>query len=314
MKLKQMLYGISTFIPGMDSLFHRGTGGAGSARYCYSVWLRHLVMAKKSGLNFHPKIVAELGPGDSLGIGIAALISGSEKYYAFDIVNHSNAQMNKRIFNELIALFENKTPIPDEDEFPDIKPSLLDYRFPEDVLDDGRMQHALEKSRVGSIEESIDGMNENESMIHFKVPWSDVCDQAKETVDLIYSQAVLEHVDDLRSAYRAMYSWLRPNGYISHQIDFRCHGTADEWNGHWRYSDFVWSLIRGKRKYLINREPHSRHLEIMLEEGFGIVCDHLYKLKSNIAKNELASRYKEIAEEDLITGGAFIQATKTANK
>lgn len=32
-------------------------------------------MAKKNGLNPYPKIVAELGPGDSLGIGLADTLS-----------------------------------------------------------------------------------------------------------------------------------------------------------------------------------------------------------------------------------------------
>jgi len=85
MKLRQLAYGIATFIPGIQSLRQKGTGGTDTSRYCYTIWLRHLVMAKSNGLNFHPKVVAELGPGDSLGIGLAALISGSDKYFAFDV-------------------------------------------------------------------------------------------------------------------------------------------------------------------------------------------------------------------------------------
>jgi len=87
MKLKQLIFGMATFVPGIYQLRAKGTGGTDSARYCYSVWLRHLVMAKRNGLNPYPRIVAELGPGDSLGIGLAALISGCDKYFALTSLN-----------------------------------------------------------------------------------------------------------------------------------------------------------------------------------------------------------------------------------
>ena len=77
MKLRhiaQLLFGISTFIPGVYKWRSKktGSGGAYSAKYCYSVYLRHMVMVKKSNLNTSPKVVAELGPGDSLGVGLMA--------------------------------------------------------------------------------------------------------------------------------------------------------------------------------------------------------------------------------------------------
>ncbi|MBM4372890.1 MAG: hypothetical protein FJ098_14650, partial [Deltaproteobacteria bacterium] len=79
--LRQLLWGIATFVPGVRFLDRRGTGGTGSARYCYSVWLRHLVLAKDRGLlDQVPATVAELGPGDSIGIGLAALLSGATAY------------------------------------------------------------------------------------------------------------------------------------------------------------------------------------------------------------------------------------------
>src|SRR3977135_940863 len=39
-----------------------------SARYCYSVWLRHLVNAWQQGLHTLPEVVVELGPGSSQGV------------------------------------------------------------------------------------------------------------------------------------------------------------------------------------------------------------------------------------------------------
>jgi len=310
MKIKQLIHGIATFVPGVNQYRAKGTGGTDSARYCYSVWLRHLVMAKSNGLNPYPRVVAELGPGDSLGIGLAALICGCDKYFAFDVVEHANAKRNAKIFDELVTLFKNRAPIPIDDEFPEVEPSLGKYDFPAEILDENRLQHALEKSRIERIRDSISDFQRKDSLIQYRVPWYDETILGKESVDMIYSQAVLEHVDDLRSTYRAMHSWLKSAGYISHQIDFKCHGTANEWNGHWAYSDFMWKLIKGKRPYLLNREPHSTHIAILIEEGFKVVCDNTIKSESSLTINELAPKFKSISSDDLITSGAFIQALK----
>lgn len=310
MKPKQLIYGIATFVPGVNQLRIRGTGGTDSARYCYSVWLRHLIMAKRNGLNSFPRIVAELGPGDSLGIGLATLISGCDKYFAFDVIEHANVERNTRIFDELVTLFKNRTPIPGDDEFPNVKPTLEEYDFPVDILGENRLQYSLEEPRIKRIRDSISDFHRKDSVIQYRVPWYDASILEKESVDMVYSQAVLEHVDDLRGTYRAMHSWLKSTGYISHQIDFKCHGTADDWNGHWAHSDFVWKLIRGKRPYLLNREPHSTHIAILDEEGFRVVCDKTIRSESRLTINELAPKFRSISSDDLITSGVFIQAVK----
>lgn len=310
MKLKQLIYGIATFVPGLNQYKAKGTGGTDSARYCYSVWLRHLVVAKRNGLNPYPKIVAELGPGDSLGIGLAALISGCDKYFAFDVVEHSNTERNLLIFDELVSLFKNKVAIPGDDEFPKIKPCLEDYSFPADIFNEKRLHDALDESRIMKIREAISHPQRKNSLVQCKVPWYDASVLESESVDMIYSQAVLEHVDDLRNTYRSMWLWLKPSGYMSHQIDFKCHGTADEWNGHWVYSDFMWKLIRGKRAYLLNRKPHSYHLTMLKEERFKILCDDATKSESTLSKEDLSPRFRSISDDDLTTSGAFIQAVK----
>ncbi len=103
---KAVLSGLATYIPGYD--YMRRTGGTDSARYCYAVWLRHLILANESFGAGLPTVVAELGPGDSIGIGLAALLCGAEKYYALDVVPYSDLRSNLRIFDELVRLFEQR--------------------------------------------------------------------------------------------------------------------------------------------------------------------------------------------------------------
>src|SRR5262249_16619127 len=97
---------------------------------------------------------------------------------------------------------------------------------------------------------------------------------------------------------------------MSHQIDFKCHGTSDEWNGHWCYSDLTWKIIKGKRRYLLNREPHSTHIALLKKENFTIVCDRTVRSKSNMTRSALAPRFRSMSEDDLTTSGSFIQAVK----
>jgi predicted SAM-dependent methyltransferase len=310
MKVMHIASGITTFIPWPNGLGVAPTGGTDSARYCYSVWLRHLEMARINKLNTNPKVVAELGPGDSLGIGLAALLSGAEKYYAFDVVEHASVKRNLEIFGGIVSLFKGRADIPGELEFPEVKPYLENYKFPNSIFSDERLNKALGDARIDRIRESIDRPNREGSMIEYRVPWFDRKVLKQDSIDVIYSQAVLEHVEDLVNAYQCMHAWLKPHGFISHQIDFRCHGTADLWNGHWTYSNFVWKLIRGKRPYLVNREPYSAHLRLLSVTGFHIVFEKKVKSQSNISRDNLATKFKHLSDDDLTTSGAFIQAIK----
>ena len=307
---KQLLYGLATFVPGVTWIAGRGAGSSASARYCYSVWLRHLVVASGNGFRTAPTTVAELGPGSSLGIGIAALLSGAERCLAFDVVAHATAAQNLVVLDELVELFRRRAPIPDEQELPEIFPRLDGYAFPHAVLSDARMAVALLPERIERIRISLRDTSAAGSMIQYRAPWSSEQVLERESVDMILSQAVLEHVDDLPDTYRAMQAWLRPGGFLSHQVDFRCHNMAKTWNGHLTYSDLVWTLIRGKRPYLINREPFSAHLRMLDKVGFAEPRTLVQETPSGVARQNLAKRYAELPDSDLSTSSALIQAER----
>ena len=117
-------------------------------------------------------------------------------------------------------------------------------------------------------------------------------------------------MDDLADVYQAMYLWLKPGGHVSHQIDFKCHDSADEWNGHWTYSDLMWKLVRGKETWLINRQPYSTHVDLLKRCGFRIVGEQLVRSPSHVTRQQLARRFQFLTDDDLTTADAFIQAVK----
>jgi len=311
LKAKALLSGMASWLPGYDVA--RTTGGTDSARYCYSVWLRHLVLAASSGRLRAgvPRSVAELGPGDSVGIGIAALLSGAERYYALDLLPYSDLMRSRALLEELVGLFRARATIPGEDEFPALKPALADLSFPFALLRDDALRAALDPTRLASIGEAIDRAADAPTLIVYQAPWNDPAVIRPSSVDFIFSQAVLEHVDDLEAVYAAMRTWLAPGGLMSHQVDFRSHRKADTWDGHWTYSDLAWKVVVGRRAFLLNREPYSRHLELLWRNGFEVVLDRPVRAESSLHRERLAPRFRVLSDLDRTTSGAYFLAVRS---
>src|SRR5688572_30727988 len=102
-KAPHVIKGMLTWIPLFNAWRMRraSPGGTDSSRYCYSVWLRHLTMLDQCGVKINGARVGELGPGNSIGLGLAALISGAASYVGLDIM-HFPANVNlEKMFEEM---------------------------------------------------------------------------------------------------------------------------------------------------------------------------------------------------------------------
>jgi hypothetical protein len=298
--------GVASFLPVVNRFTNRGSGGTESARYCYSVWLRHLVRASESGLPTDPGCVAELGPGDSLGIGLAAVLSGADRYIALDVKAHASPERNLRVFDELVRLFQACTPVPADDEWPLVQPKLSTYSFPTHILPSERLKACLSEARLADIRNAIRG-EQSEIRVSYRAPWSDPSILEPACVDLLFSQAVLEHVEDLETTYSAMRRWMKPGASMSHSVDFCSHGLTRDWNGHWSLGDVTWSVVRGSRRYLINRQPLSIHLDLLERNGFDLITVDRRREAAHPAFKP-AKRFRSLSADDASTRGAFIQA------
>ena len=302
-KVRHMLTGMLTFVPILNAWRqrHASTGGADSARYCYSVWFRHLSMLDQHGFKIKGAQVGELGPGDSLGLGLAALLAGAKGYTGLDIVPYSATSGLENIFEELVEMYLEKTPLPDDSEFPFVRPRIDSYDFPNHLTDSANLALKAETLR----QQIRVGLN-NSLLIDYRVPWTLLPQIREASLDLIFSQAVLEHVDNLNETYQAMYAWLKPNGYASHVIDFRAHGRSPYWNGHWAYSDWQWKLVRGKREFLLNREPISTHIAHAKRAGFQVLLLKEDQAPHRLEISALASRFQRMTPADARTSGVFV--------
>jgi SAM-dependent methyltransferase len=307
--------GLASYVPVLNRLSGRHTGGTVSARYCYSVWLRHFAVARANGLPDTPQAVVELGPGDSLGTGLAALLCGASRLYAFDVVAYADLSRNLTVLDDLIALFSRREPIPGHDEFPAVEPRLECYDFPHDLLPDDRLRAALDPERLETIRRALatpHGSRSGPIQVRYVVPWASTDTIEEETVDMVYSQAVLEHVTDLDLTYGALRRWLKPGGFMSHEIDFGSHGLTREWSGHWSCSDTTWRWIQGRKPYLLNRHAHSVHLRRLAAHGFQLVGDLRAETQGDIPRSRLAPRFRDYTDEDLRTRCALLQSVKPA--
>ena len=181
---------------------------------------------------------------------------------------------------------------------------MEDYGFPADILNAQTLARTLAPERVAALRRELEtGGGER---IQYAAPWYESGEIDRHCVGWVFSQAVLEHVDDLDGAYGAFTAWLAPDGVMSHQIDFKCHNMAVEWNGHWAAPDWLWRIVRGRRPYLLNREPVSTHFRMMARHGFEVVDMERVPRSDGIAPDRLPRRYQDLPGEDLTTAGAFI--------
>jgi SAM-dependent methyltransferase len=303
MELLPIAKGIASYVPGLYAWRSRRRHlRTASAAYCYEVWIKHVTLLNENASVPVPKTFAELGPGGSLGLGLAALLSGADTYYALDMEKYSEIDLSVALLDDLVDLFRTRAPAhvgwPIESDV-----------FPGDILTDNILAETLAEPRIADIRRALTAPTGRAGSItiEYIVPWNDPSVIRRGEVDLIVSHSVLEHVNDLEDTYDAFSQWLRPGGYMSHGIDFRSHGLTKPWNGHWEYPEFVWRVIVGRKPFLINREPCSTHVSLMTDNEF-VITRELRRRINGIPRHKLASRWQDMTDDDLVSSGAVVQA------
>jgi len=297
---------------------HDETGGTSEASYCYSVWMRHASMIYEQLPDFRFNSVLEFGPGDTFGVGMAALMGGAKRYVAIDAQSYVRIELCRAHESKLKTMYSRKSTIPHGDNFADVRPVLKNYDFPQHILEAyGVLKESewVDRFPAGLLsKKSLDSFQSGDGIIQYAAPClpnelgAHVQDSS---ICLCLSQAVMEHVQDPQVAYTAMFEALRPGGVISHQIDFKSHGTSYDWNGHWVYSERQWSIARDRKTFRdINRLSLSDHLKLMKEAGFKIWNVKRVEMHSDLSRSELHDSFKHLTDDDIVTSGAHVIAIK----
>jgi len=262
--------------------------------------MRYLItLGRHAHFSLRGKTVLEFGPGSSFALGIAALLSGAERYYAFDMIDHTVDLRNLMVFDAMVEMFRKRASIPAQGWSEHVFPFLDDGRFPSDLLPDSLLEQTLLPERVQRLRADL----ENRGNVYFRPRFArDIAfAELDSPVDLIFSESVLEHVDDLAATYQAFARWLAPTGIMAHLLDYSAHGLTPRWNGHWQLSRQMWSLVRGKRHYLLNRAPHSVHLGLAQANGFQVIHSDVLRRVDGLSRDKFAAKFRSMSLPDATT-------------
>jgi hypothetical protein len=236
--------------------------------------------------------IGELGPGDSIATGLAALLCGADRYCGLDAIRYSAQVDLEKMAGEITGLLTART-------------RLRDGRFPDEAIDWSGLATKIETVRAGIRA----GVNNGE-LLRYYAPWTTSGMIAGGSLDLIFSEGVLQCIDNLPETYRAMFAWLKSGGYASHAVGFSGAYLSPYWNGHWAYSDWEWRLVRGRRPFLLNRAPASTHIRIAEEAGFEVLAVNRAYYSGGLDVGALAPRFRAMSPDDLQTSRAILVLRK----
>lgn len=264
-----------------------------------------------SGISIKDSRIVELGPGDSLGIGIMAILCGAREFTAVDVKRHASQAVNSELVRVLASFLRERRPIPNDNEVKGIYPRLENYDFPKTLLTSTHIATATSQENIDRIcacfEGSYDDADFNGPIRYVVQSDLSAASLPPAATDLVISQAVMEHVDDPSRTYHSLKLALKPGGAMSHTIDFSSHSITRSWNGHWTLPNLLWGLIRGRRPYLINRLPLSFHLRVIQSLQFEVLrCDSV--CDSGLDRAHLAADFSHLTDGDLRTRGVYLIA------
>ena len=304
--------GAATYVPGLYAMLRqrRMLLEGVTAEYSYGLWFKHFSRYHKLTGRGTPEVVAELGPGDTLGTGIAALLSGASRYVGADTLPFANVEETATVGSRLPSLFHARHA-PEVRGFPDYRDALDERGFLSAVLSDEILKETLEQSRVDAILSDACKAINKEKTKHFSyfAPY-DASSIEPASIDFLFSHSVLEHITDLPTAMRAVHGWLKPGAVMSHQFDQRSHGLTQAWDGHRHFEDMAWKVVVGKRPFLINRLTFSDVIRIIEEAGFRILTAERDNVPPTMDRDELCAKWRSQSDEELSTSSGFVQAQK----
>jgi hypothetical protein len=315
-RLRTITTGALSYIPGVVPLYRLTAFRPQPAPVAtsYGIWLKHLVLSHRHRLHPVPKFVVELGPGLSLGAGLAALICGAERYIALDTLRFARVAEILPIFDRLVAMLNNRERPGNATGFPSYDSALDSQGFPSQALPTDHMTEMLEPSRITRLRDELanfvrSGGQASERIAYF-APWHINRVPAIGKADFLFSHVVLQHVQSPQIIWKEIDQLMCSGGVCSHQIGFGSHGTSAVWNGHWTYPELLWRIALGRKVFLINREPLSSHLSAALQCGLTPIETLRLSDTKGVARASLAPRWQSLSNDDLCTKGALILARK----
>lgn len=217
------------------------------------------------------KAILELGPGGSLGFGLLALEAGAKKYLAIDDGTHTFIEKSRVL--QYRKLLKN--------------PRDIDHYF---IHTKEGFTYNTEVLKYESIDQES------------RYPMPD------DSVDIIYSCAVLEHIHDLDLCFSEMTRVLKEGGIMYHEVDLRDHIFSQESLWFLTISDFWFRTLFSHTGGFVNRKRLSGYQNTAKKYGLSIVSfESIIRYNNTVVPKKLRLLY---SEEDIDTLAFYIVLKK----
>ncbi len=249
---------------------------------CFEEYFEQLGVSKSEQTDYlHGKRLLEYGPGDVPGVAMLMVAHGANQVLCVDrfpLVRMSpkNVQIVKLMLEHLPQLQRERAEACFRQA---VQPQLgFDPRF---------IDYLISPSGLSGLENEM---------------------------DLVFSRAVLEHVNDLPATFRDMYAALKPGGIAIHLVDLKSHGLHRKspldflcWPA------WLWSLMYSE-KGVPNRLRVNAYRDAVAQSGLEILTLKPTLLASPddvcAVRPELATPFKDLSEEDLSWLGFWLVCRK----
>ena len=211
-------------------------------------------------------VIMEIGPGDSLFSMIYSRKYSKEKFYFLDVGDfasknlYSYFKLQKKLEKENYFLHKRKRPFESFSE-------ILNFYNAEYLI-----------CGLKSLKEIKD------------------C-----SIDYIFSHSVIEHVRkyELEPLIKEMHRILKPNGVISHNINYKDH--LGESLNNLRFSEKIWeSNLFAKSGFYTNRIPAVEMHQYFKRGGFNLVQEDFGRWdKLPISRTYLSKEFRKFSNEEL---------------
>ncbi|MCD2451822.1 class I SAM-dependent methyltransferase [Methylicorpusculum oleiharenae] len=238
---------------------------------CYSDYLQYLNISEQYINDYlKNKLLLEYGPGDLPGLALIFYAKGAKKVFCVDrFPLLSLSEFNIKTINSII---EKLSP----DEQHRAKESFNKFGEPSSGFRTECIEYLITKKGLSNL---------------------------NNTIDFVYSRAVLEHVNNLRSTFDDMYRALRTSGIALHKVDLKSHGLhQDNPLDFLKWPDYLWAVMYCN-KGVPNRYRLNKYKEIIESTAFKIerldVVEECEDIVVDQIRPKLNHKFRDIRTKDL---------------
>ena len=238
-------------------------GAMDDPSYAWRVVTEHV--ARAGWTDLQDRVVVELGPGDSLATAVIARTLGARATWLIDAGKF--ARMDLEPYARLAHFLRGKNLAP---------PAVETFHSIDEML--AACGARYETNGLAGLSAIPDGH-----------------------VDLVFSQAVLEHVRlrEFATLTREMRRVLKAGGVASHQIDLKDHLAASL--NHLRFSERTWeSEFMARSGFYTNRLRRTDIVRLFEAAGFATHVDGVKRWPAPpLPRTSLAPAFRELPDDEL---------------